>query len=117
MGTKDRRVGFFADLGGDDVYDCGEVNITLGAAVLGLAAFLDLGMGDDRYSGGHGSLGAAMGGVAVFYDDGGSDVYEGRTFTQGAAGFGVGVFHDDAYPFHHMPPTRRAVVTPVASSN
>lgn len=95
-GTKDRRVGFFADLAGDDVYDCAEVNITLGAAVLGVAAFLDLGAGNDRYRAGHASLGAAMGGVAVFYDDGGSDTYEGRTFTQGAAGFGVGIFQDDA---------------------
>ena len=95
-GTKDRRVGFFADLGGNDVYDCGAVDITLGAAVLGVAAFFDLGVGDDRYLGGHASLGAAMGGVATFYDDGGSDTYEGKTFTQGAAGFGVGVFQDDA---------------------
>ncbi|MDF1703010.1 MAG: hypothetical protein P1V36_17820, partial [Planctomycetota bacterium] len=95
-GTENRRVGFFADLGGDDLYDCAEVNFTLGAAILGVAAFLDLGMGDDRYRGGHATLGAAMGGVAVFYDDGGSDVYEGKTFTQGAAGFGVGVFQDDA---------------------
>ncbi len=95
-GTKDHRVGFFADLGGDDLYDCAEVNITLGAAVLGVAAFFDLGAGNDRYRGGHCSLGAAMGGCAVFYDDGGSDVYEGRTFTQGAAGFGVAIFMDDS---------------------
>jgi len=95
-GANGRRVGFFADLGGDDVYDCGEVNFTLGAALLGVAAFLDLGAGDDRYTAGHASMGAAMGGVAVFYDDGGSDIYEGRTFTQGAAGFGVGIFHDNA---------------------
>ncbi len=95
-GTQKRRVGFFADLGGDDFYDCSERNITLGAAVLGLAAFLDLGAGNDRYRGGHCSMGAAMGGVAVFYDDGGTDTYEGRTFTQGAAGFGIGIFHDDS---------------------
>ncbi|MDJ0522679.1 MAG: hypothetical protein QNJ90_11480 [Planctomycetota bacterium] len=95
-GTKDRRLGFFADLGGDDQYDCAEVQITMGAAVLGVAAFYDLGMGNDRYRAGHASLGAAMGGCAVFYDDGGTDTYEGRTFTQGAAGFGVAVFYDDA---------------------
>ena len=94
-GTENRRLGFFADLGGDDVYACGEVDLTLGAAVLGVAAFLDLGAGNDRYEAGHGSLGAAMGGVAVLYDDGGSDVYEGKTFTQGAAGFGIGIFQDD----------------------
>ena len=95
-GTDHRRVAFFADLGGDDVYDCGDVDITLGAAVLGIAAFFDLGQGDDRYVGGHCSLGAAMGGVASFYDDGGTDTYEGKTFTQGAAGFGIGIFYDDS---------------------
>ncbi len=95
-GTAGRRVGFFADLGGDDVYECGDVNITVGAAVLGVAAFYDLGAGNDRYVTGHCTLGAAMGGAAVFYDDGGSDVYEGRTFTQGAAALGIGVFIDDA---------------------
>ncbi|MDJ0974225.1 MAG: hypothetical protein QNJ98_07185 [Planctomycetota bacterium] len=95
-GTPNRRVGFFADLGGNDVYACGAVNLTLGAAVLGVAAFFDLGAGDDRYEAGHGSLGASFGGCATFYDDGGSDTYLGRTFTQGAAGFGVAVFQDDA---------------------
>ena len=89
-GTDYRRVAFFADLGGDDVYDCGDVNITLGAAVLGIAAFFDLGQGNDRYVGGHCSLGAAMGGIATFYDDGGTDTYEGKTYTQGAAGLAWG---------------------------
>lgn len=95
-GTDGRRVGFFADLGGDDVYACRDTNLTLGSAVLGIAAFYDLGVGDDVYHGGHGTLGAAVGGVAVFHDDGGSEVYEGRTFTQGAAGYGIAVFHDDS---------------------
>ncbi len=96
FGTEARRVGFFADLGGDDVHDGGDVDVTCGAAILGVAAFLDLGAGDDRYVVGHCSLGAAMGGTAVFYDDGGSDTYEGRSYTEGAAGFGVAVFLDDA---------------------
>ena len=95
-GTAGRRVGFFADLGGDDVYECAEQNVSLGAAILGVAAFYDLGAGNDRYVGGHVTLGAAIGGAAVFHDDGGSDVYESRTYTQGAAGFGVAVFHDDS---------------------
>ncbi len=94
FGTADRRVGLFADLAGDDAYDCAETNITLGAAVLGIAAFYDLGAGDDRYDAGHCTLGAAAGGVAVFHDDGGTDLYRGRTYTQGAAGFGIAVFHD-----------------------
>jgi len=104
-GTEGRRSGYFVDLGGDDVYDCGDVNITLGAAVLGVAAFYDLGQGNDRYTAGSCSLGAAMCGVATFYDDGGSDIYEGKVFSQGAAGFGIGIMVDDsvqAAPDVHM---------------
>ncbi len=96
FGTEDRRYGYFVDLGGDDVYDCGDVNITLGAAVLGVAAFYDLGQGNDRYIAGSCSLGAAMCGIATFYDDGGSDIYEGKVFSQGAAGFGIGVMVDES---------------------
>ncbi|MBN2082704.1 calcium-binding protein [bacterium] len=92
----DGRIGYFVDLGGDDLYDCADVNITLGAAVLGVAAFYDLGGGDDRYYAGSCSLGAAMGGIATFYDDGGSDYYSGKVYTQGAAGFGLGIMVDDS---------------------
>lgn len=95
-GEENRRVGLLIDFGGDDVYDCGEVDVTLGAAVLGAAALFDLGQGDDRYVGGHVSLGAGIGGVGILYDDGGSDVYEGKAFTQGAAGYGIGILYDDA---------------------
>ncbi len=93
-GARDRAIGLFVDLGGDDVYACGDTNFTLGAAILGVAAFYDLGAGNDRYEGGHATLGAAMGGIAVFYDDGGADTYAGKTFTQGAAGFGLGLHLD-----------------------
>lgn len=95
-GVDGRRVGLFADLAGDDLHDARTTELSLGAAVLGVAAAYDLGAGDDRYFVGHGTLGAAMGGVAVFQDDGGTDVYEGRTYTQGAAGWGLGVFLDGA---------------------
>jgi hypothetical protein len=95
-GELNRTVGLVIDLGGDDVYACGDVDVTLGAAVLGAAALFDLGQGDDRYEGGHVSLGAAIGGAGVLYDDGGSDVYEGKSFTQGAAGYGLGLLYDDA---------------------
>jgi hypothetical protein len=37
-----------------------------------------------------------MGGVALFYDDGGSDSYSGKVYTQGAAGFGIGIMIDDS---------------------
>ena len=93
-GTDGLRAGFFADMEGDDFYDCGETNITLGAAVLGVGVFADMGMGNDRYVSGSCTLGAAIGGAATFYDDGGSDIYEGKVFTQGAAGFGIGVMRD-----------------------
>lgn len=92
----DGRIAFFADLGGDDFYDCADTDITLGAAVLGIAAFYDLGAGNDRYLAGSGTLGSAMGGIATFYDDGGSDYYSGKTYTQGAAGFGIGLMLDDS---------------------
>jgi len=91
-----RTTAAFLDMGGDDVYDCASVDITLGAAVLGAALFCDLGAGNDRYLAGNCSLGAAMGGIATFYDDGGSDYYSGKAYTQGAAGFGIGVMIDDS---------------------
>src|SRR5690606_11870970 len=79
-----------------DFYDCYDVDFTLGATVLGNAAFYDLGGGNDRYYAGSCSLGAAMAGVATFYDDGGSDTYKSKIFTQGAAAFGIGIMFDDA---------------------
>jgi len=101
----DGRTGFFLDMGGDDVYDCASVDITLGAAVLGTAMFCDLGAGNDRYLAGNCSLGAAMGGIGVFYDDGGSDYYSGKAYTQGAAGFGIGVMIDDSVQAPPVVPT------------
>ncbi len=95
-GTKDRRWGYFADLGGDDIYDCRDVDVTLGAALLGVAAFYDLGGGNDRYFCGSFGMGAAACGIASFYDDGGSDVYEGKVYVQGAAAYGIGIMIDDA---------------------
>jgi len=112
-GTGNRRVGFLADLSGDDVYDCGETDITLGAAVLGIAALYDLGQGNDRYAGGNVSLGAAIGGTAVFYDDGGSDIYEGKTFTEGAAAFGIAVLFDDATQPRPVQPTDEETKDPI----
>jgi len=38
----DGQIAYFADLGGNDYYDCADTEITLGAAVLGVAAFYDL---------------------------------------------------------------------------
>lgn len=90
------RIGLFVDRAGRDRYECDRVNLTLGVGVLGLGAALDLGAQDDVYEAGHGSLGAAMGGIGLFHDDGGSERYASRTFTQGAAGFGIAIFDDDA---------------------
>lgn len=112
-GTENRRYGYFADLGGDDFYDCGDVNITLGAAILGVAAFYDLGQGNDRYVAGSCTLGAAMCGVATFYDDGGSDTYEGKVYSQGAAGFGIGVMLDDSVHDAPVVPTDEETPDPI----
>ncbi len=90
------RLGFFADLGGNDVYDCAETNITLGSGVLGVGVFYDLGSGNDKYYAGSLTLGASVGGIGVFYDDGGSDIYDSKVYTQGAAGFGIGLMVDDS---------------------
>jgi hypothetical protein len=112
-GTENHRVGLLVDLQGDDVYDCGDTDITLGAAVLGIAALYDLGQGNDRYTGGHVSIGAAIGGCAVLYDDGGSDIYEGKTFTEGAAGFGIGILFDDAKQDRPVQPTDEETKDPI----
>ncbi len=112
-GTEGRRCGYFVDLGGDDFYDCGDVNITLGAAVLGIAAFYDLGQGNDRYVGGSCTMGAAMCGAATFYDDGGSDIYEGKVYTQGAAGFGIGIMVDDSVQPVPVVPTDEETPDPI----
>ncbi len=112
-GTDNNRIGFFADLGGDDFYDCGETNITLGAAILGVAAFYDLGQGNDRYVAGSCTMGAAMCGIASFYDDGGSDTYEGKVYTQGAAGFGIGVMVDDSLQAAPDVPTDEETSDPI----
>ncbi len=112
-GTEGKRIGYFADLGGDDFYDCGDTNITLGAAVLGVAAFYDLGQGNDRYIGGSCTMGAAMCGIATFYDDGGSDTYEGKVYTQGAAGFGIGIMVDDSVQDAPVVPTDEETPDPI----
>jgi hypothetical protein len=94
-GLPGQRIGLLVDLGGNDRYDAPETDLTMGAAVLGIALLADLGQGDDRYRAGHASLGAALGGVGILLDDGGSDTYAGRSYTQGAAGFGLGALLDD----------------------
>jgi hypothetical protein len=91
-----RATALAIDLDGADHYDCADVNFTLGAAVLGNAAFYDLGADNDHYAAGNASLAASIAGVATFYDDGGSDYYSGKAYTQGAAGFGIAVMCDDS---------------------
>lgn len=58
------------------------------AAFGGSAILIDQG-GNDRYTGGDFSLGAAWMGYARLVDKTGSDSYTGGQFTQGAAAFGV----------------------------
>jgi len=93
-GTRGNSYGYFIDLEGDDFYNCPDTDITIGAAILGTAAFYDIGQGNDRYYTGSCALGAAMCGIATFYDDGGSDIYRSKVYSQGAAGYGIGVMVD-----------------------
>ncbi|MCD6216859.1 HEAT repeat domain-containing protein [bacterium] len=100
LGTDDNnRLGFFLDIEGDDRYFCEDVNVTLGASVMGVAAFYDFGQGNDIVKGGHFSIGATACGIASFMDDGGSDEYSSGIYSQGAAGYGIGVLLDRAPMF------------------
>jgi hypothetical protein len=96
FGTPGNFAGFFLDMDGKDSYFCKDTDITLGASVMGVAAFYDMGNDNDKYYGGNISLGATACGIASFLDDGGSDEYFTKVYGQGAAGYGVGVMVDKA---------------------
>ena len=83
------HIGFFIDLAGDDIYLCQDKNINLGASVMGISIFYDLGDGNDEYKSGHFSQGATTCGFAFLYDDGGSNDFTGKSYVQGAAAYGI----------------------------
>lgn len=81
------------DLGGDDVYACGDR--ALGAGVSGVGVLLDAG-GKDSYSSKTMGQGAGHFGLGALIDLGGDDSYAHQHSGQGAAFFGVGVLIDAA---------------------
>lgn len=79
------------DLGGEDNYRMGDLNI--GAGLLGIGIAVDSG-GHDVFRGGSLTLGAGLAGVGVFIKDGGHTSYASRALTQGFGQFGVGLMID-----------------------
>jgi HEAT repeat protein len=100
-----RPVSVCIDLGGDDRWGNGQ-DLSCAGALGGIAIQYDAGNGNDVYTGGHASCGAAVLGVSVLVDEGGDDVYRVKDFGIGAGAFGVGIlldkggndlYHDDLY--------------------
>lgn len=88
------------DLGGDDYYNVGDLNI--GAAVLGVGLAYDEG-GHDTFRGESIVFGSALGGVGVLSKKGGDDVYRSATLAQGFGQFGIGLLNDtDGFDKYHL---------------
>jgi hypothetical protein len=83
------------DLGGNDRYapaDSGRAGP--GGAILGYAAVVDLGAGNDEYTTTAWGAGFGFGGVGWIEDDGGDDSYQGQWLSQGSAICGMGILCD-----------------------
>ena len=100
-----RPISICIDLGGDDRWGTGQ-DLSCAGALGGIAINWDAGNGNDVYTGGHASCGAAVLGVSVLVDEGGDDIYRVKDFGIGAGAFGVGIlldrggndlYHDDLY--------------------
>lgn len=82
------------DLGGNDLYDTGDVSFSCGAAVMGVGILIDV-SGDDTYRCGPCSQGAGLFGCGFLVDAGdGDDVRTSGFFSQGAGCAGVGTLFD-----------------------
>ncbi|MCH7903214.1 MAG: hypothetical protein IH944_01450 [Armatimonadetes bacterium] len=79
------------DLAGNDRYDVGDLSI--GAAILGVGLAYDEG-GDDTFTGGSLTFGAGLAGVGALQKKGGNDVYRSHTLSQGFGLFGIGLLVD-----------------------
>lgn len=79
------------DLGGDDTYR--PVDLSIGAAILGIGVALDAG-GHDDFGGASLAYGAGLAGVGVFRKEGGHDRYASRTLSQGFGVAGIGLCID-----------------------
>ncbi|GAB4132454.1 MAG: hypothetical protein Kow0040_13210 [Thermogutta sp.] len=84
-----KKVAVVIDLGGNDVYVEGSVNVARPILIV-----IDLG-GDDRYQGTQpGIQGGAVVGGSILVDVAGNDVYSARDIAQGSALVGVGMLVD-----------------------
>ncbi len=95
--SGDEPASVVVDLGGNDRYaaaDSGRAGP--GGAILGYAAVVDLGAGDDVYEATAWGSGFGFGGVGWIEDDGGDDLYRGQWLSQGAAVYGMGILLDRA---------------------
>lgn len=80
------------DLGGSDLYKEGICNIHRPVFMV-----LDLGQGDDRYTGSRmGIQGGAVLGVTLWYNQGGNNTYRAKDIAQGSAIGGAGILIDNA---------------------
>ncbi len=86
------------DLGGDDVYDCGDR--ALGCGDTGIGVLLDA-KGNDTYKARTLGEGAGLFGMGVLIDLAGNDVYEQHYSGQGAGFFGIGLLIDLAGDDHY----------------
>ena len=82
------------DLDGNDHWGTGH-DLSCAGALGGIAIQWDAGKGNDVYTGGHCSCGAAIFGVSVLVDEGGDDVYRCKDFGCGAGAFGGGILLDE----------------------
>lgn len=88
-----RPISLAVDLAGNDRYEAGSTNGTLGCGLFGLGALIDLG-GDDVYEGRESCFGAGWYGAGLLYDEAGNDRYVGTKWTQAVGHVGVGVLCD-----------------------
>ncbi len=92
----DQPVSLALDLAGDDTYDGGPQSVgTFGAGLLGIGVLYDV-AGQDRYSGGRLSQGAAAYGAGLLIDGDGDDAYGAIDESQAAATAGGALLLDRA---------------------
>ncbi|MGI6402312.1 MAG: hypothetical protein ACOX0A_09455 [Thermoguttaceae bacterium] len=86
------------DLGGDDVYHEGSCILNRPLLVT-----IDLGQGNDEYSGKNVAIqGGSILGVSVWYDDGGNDRYTAKDVCQGSTIGGFGVLINEDGDDHYL---------------
>lgn len=106
MGGDDTYAGHYAqtdgehplsiviDWDGRDRYTSGAEGLGAGSAALGCSVLIDLGEGEDHYTGKSHCFGYAFGGVAVLVNEEGGTIYETESFSLGAAEMGLAALVD-----------------------